>query len=264
MAAEGGGGEGGAVDSLAPAGPDKRRRKTKQPDKEGRERREKSGRRKTDNPRDGDGGRRVKGEKHENGHDHRREKSGRKHEQRPKKPQTEEEQAASAYWTVFEREGNAFLRDALGGANAEDPSGWEFHDVATAFAQQKYQSIQSLYNSICDLYSAGKETDFDIAELLAIPDRVYLVSQLSRGLDKLVDSGELDKYSPPAGQDNGRVRVSKLTAVVAVSGVPVTSPEPEEVVTHPEPLSKPRPKTWNEIRADAECKKKTSSACIIL
>lgn len=136
--------------------------------------------------------------------------------------------------------------------------------LQTAFAQQKYQSIQSLYNSICDLYSAGKETDFDIAELLAIPDRVYLVSQLSRGLDKLVDSGELDKYSPPAGQDNGRVRVSKLTAVVAVSGVPLTSPEPEEVVTHPEPLSKPRPKTWNEIRADAECKKKTSSACIIL
>eukprot|EP00037_Helgoeca_nana_P011620 m.104430 g.104430 ORF g.104430 m.104430 type:complete len:205 (-) comp20944_c0_seq2:629-1243(-) len=46
-----------------------------------------------------------------------------------KQPLTEDEQAVWSFWTVYGGEGDAFLREALGGVNAEDSKGWEFSDV---------------------------------------------------------------------------------------------------------------------------------------
>jgi hypothetical protein len=103
--------------------------------------------------------------------------------------------------------------------------------------------------------------------MLSIPERVYLVSQLSHGLDKLVDSGVLKQYSPPSDAAEGQRVVTHLTAVVGESGVKAPSPDDEpdhSDTTYPVPLSKPRPKTWHEIQADVDNEKKGSSACTIL
>jgi len=102
--------------------------------------------------------------------------------------------------------------------------------------------------------------------MLGIPQRVYLVSQLSRGLDKLIEQGALEKYKPTDNAPKNRMEVGRLTAVVAESGVKNQSPEPPlEAITEPIELSKPRPKTWNEIKAEVECKKgRPSKSCTIL
>mmetsp|Transcript_34686 Transcript_34686/g.90816 ORF Transcript_34686/g.90816 Transcript_34686/m.90816 type:complete len:272 (+) Transcript_34686:239-1054(+) len=214
--------------------------------------------------------------KHDDGEDGRRVRTARKDRDRERSDARKKErdrrlspekQVTWDYWTKFGGEGNAFLRECLGGANAEDTAGWEFIDVAEAFARQDLPSIQSLYDSICGLYASGNETDVVVAEMLAIPERVYLVSQLSLGLDKLLDKGSIKRYKPAAGSDLARqMEVGLLGGMVAHSGVPVESPEPAPApaVSASTPTRKPKPKTWDQIQADVGGKKKSSSACTIL
>ena len=62
------------------------------------------------------------------GHRHRRASRASNHAKGKRKHRTPE----SKYWVEYGGEGNAFLRDALGGAKVDAVEGWEFRDVAVS------------------------------------------------------------------------------------------------------------------------------------
>ena len=137
--------------------------------------------------------------------------------------------------------------------------------MQVALAKQKMQSIQAVYDHMYQLYAEGKETDTEVADMLGIPDRVYLISQLSLELDKRIDRGELKRFKMPNESTPHQHTEGHLTAVVGETGVLPSSPPPpvDSAATTASP-SKPKPKTWSQIRAAAEKNKKASSACAIL
>jgi len=156
-----------------------------------------------------------------------------------------------------------------------------------SFAKLGLQSIQDLYDSVCRLYEDGKETDADVASVLLIPARVYLVAQLMTGLDKLVASGKIAKFHHQSRVGGSLVSMHALSSMVGASGVKESSPVPQPhagaagvglggvvvaksaaaALSKQEPLRPKGPKTWDQIQADAanaKTRKGTSAACAIL
>lgn len=157
---------------------------------------------------------------------------------------------------------------AIGGANCEDASGWEFSDVGKAFALLKpmLKSIQDLYNRVLDLYQSGHEAPADVADMLGIPNRTFLVPQLLVGFDKLIASKKLSRTSPEKqGKKTKNGSTSKLGAVmVGNTGVKDTEQATPAKATHNSPQPEKRTKSWGQIQSQAGVGNKKSAACTIL
>lgn len=175
------------------------------------------------------------------------------------------------FWIDFDQPGNAFLRDCLGGAGAGSSakSDWEYTDIAKALGQAKYSGIQAFYNGVAGEMMNDK-TYVDVADMLGIPTRAFIIPTLLKGFETLLASGKLQPWTPAAGADpplNHTHTHGAISPLVTLE----TRTDFKRAATPPiidpnvAPGSRPKNnKTWKELQTEAGNKKQESKSCSIM
>lgn len=104
----------------------------------------------------------------------------------------------ACYWLLPGGPGCQFLRTCLGGVGSSNSDttldAWEYMDIARAVAKEDFKNIQDLYDKIASTIS-NDGTYVDVADMLGIPRRVFIIPTLLQGFEVLLKNREISAFS---------------------------------------------------------------------
>lgn len=182
----------------------------------------------------------------------------------------------SCYWLLPGGTGCRFLLSCLGGVGSSNLDStldaWEYMDIARAVARGNFKNIQDLYDKIANTISADG-TYVDVADMLDIPRRVFIIPTLLQGFEVLLKNGEISSFtfSENSATKNHEAMSASLAARTdfkTVSSPPPVNTDSCDDVT---PAARSKiVKSWKELHVETNTNRKIgrhkvkSFACFVM